>query len=64
MSNLPMELPKCSVEGHGQMELRDMTRATYEQKFCGTWYDCTYPGCNNSVLYPSKELKELLEEVV
>ncbi len=63
MSNLPMELPKCSVEGHGQMELRDVTHATYEQKFCGTWYDCMYPGCTNSVLYPSRELRKQLEEI-
>jgi hypothetical protein len=49
-------LPVCSHKEHGQMEIRPIRNQTYEQKFCGTWYDCMYPGCKCSSLFPSKEL--------
>jgi len=64
MINALMELPKCSVKGHGQMELRrPKGKQTYEQQFCGVWYDCQYPGCHSSVLFPSKELLDQLESM-
>jgi len=37
-----------------------MTHATYEQQFCGEWYDCEEPCCSCSILLPSKELEEQL----
>ena len=49
--------PICSREGHGFMQLRPIVRQTYEQKFCGVWYDCGKPYCHASVLYPSAGLK-------
>lgn len=51
-----MSLPKCSTHGE-QMILRE--RVTEDQNFCGTWYDC--PKCENSVLFPSKELTSFLD---
>lgn len=45
------------------MTKRDMTHATYEQKFCGDWYDCEEPGCTASILIPSKELEAHLESM-
>lgn len=60
MKNLPMPLPKCpSSPEHGEMILRPLQHQTYEQKFCGVWYDC--PQCSSSVLFPSKDLTEFLE---
>lgn len=53
---VPMRLPQCPEPGHGEMKLRSLDKQTYEQKYCGVWYDCQYPGCNNSVLFMSKEL--------
>lgn len=44
-----MELPKCPRH-NTQMELRALARQTPEQKWCGTWYDCTEAGCRCSVL--------------
>lgn len=59
MSRNLMPLPVCpTCAEHGEMILRPIEVQTYEQKYCGTWYDCTYPGCHSSVLLPSKELKE------
>ena len=52
--SVPMCLPKCKV--HGQMMLRPLKHQTYEQKWCGVWYDC--PECANSTLFPSPELLE------
>lgn len=54
-----MCLPKCKE--HGQMVLRPIERQTYEQKFCGTWYDCQK--CGKSTCYPSKELLQQLKEM-
>lgn len=53
-----IKLPECYE--HGQMLLRPKEHQTYEQAWCGTWYDCGK--CCNSVLYPSKELTEFLNE--
>jgi hypothetical protein len=39
------------------MVLRDMTNATYEQKWCGVWHDCPDPWCKNAHLTPSPELR-------
>ncbi|MBD3183362.1 hypothetical protein GF312_13780 [Candidatus Poribacteria bacterium] len=56
----PMEIPECPA-GHGKtMEVRPLEKQTYEQKFCGTWFDCTVPGCICSVLFESKELLDHL----
>lgn len=57
--------PLCP-HGHGPMVLRDMSKATYEQKFCGIWHDCP-PGppgqtCMSSHLTPSAELIAQLSE--
>lgn len=48
--------PKCHVH-EKPMELREKKSMTKEQEFCGAWYDCQYPGCHVSVLFPSKELR-------
>jgi len=57
---LPMCLPICPTSAsHGEMILRQQLGQTYEQKFCGTWYDC--PKCSSSVLFQSKELQEFLK---
>jgi hypothetical protein len=42
---------------------RPIERQTYEQRWCGTWYDCPAQGCGRSVLYPSAALLEQLEEM-
>lgn len=43
--------------------VRDMRGATPEQKWCGTWYDCTEPRCGWSGLEPSAELaKDLAKQ--
>ena len=41
---------------------RDMRGATYEQKFCGTWFDCPHPGCTCSACEHSPELAAQLDE--
>ena len=48
-----MELPRCPVHGC-QLEYR--LGETKEQRFCGTWYECPYPSCTYTVLFPSEEL--------
>ena len=40
---------------------RPIERQTYEQRFCGVWYDC--PQCSRSVLYPSAELLAQVTEM-
>lgn len=57
-----MKHPTCSIKGHGEMVLRDTRGQTYEQKWCGAWYDCHYPGCMHSVLIPSPELQKFLAQ--
>lgn len=57
---LPECLPVCKKSGHGQMILRPIKGQTHEQKFCGTWYDCSHHDCFNSVLYESKQCSEFL----
>jgi hypothetical protein len=49
-------LPRCPVKGHGLMVARDLGRQTYEVMWCGVWYDCQDPRCNNSASIPSREL--------
>lgn len=56
-----MQLPKCHIEGHGKMKLRPVKGQSYEEKYCGVWYDCQYPGCKCSILYMSPELRRLYE---
>lgn len=53
-----MELPRCPVH-NTPMEYRPAR--TREQSFCGTWYDCTTPGCTCSVLLPSAELAAMYD---
>ena len=47
--------PRCPAH-RCYMVLRPEGRQTYEQRFCGTWYDCDVLRCRASVLYPSREL--------
>jgi hypothetical protein len=56
-------VPECS-HGHGPMVLREISesRQTYEQMFCGVWYDCRDPQCSSSVLYRSRDLAHQLAE--
>lgn len=56
------ELPKCDIEDHGYMGLRDPKGYTYEEKYCGVWYDCKYPGCKCSTLLMSQELKGIYDK--
>jgi hypothetical protein len=42
------------------MEKRNMTGRPYEQKWCGTWWDC--PHCTASALDVSPELQKQLAE--
>lgn len=56
--NLPMCLPKCPHHTQTTMVLRPLARQAYEQKWCGTWYDCPQPFCDCSILFPSKQLQE------
>lgn len=58
-----MELPRCKKVGHGQMVLRPIEKQTYEQKFCGTWYDCPHHDCYNSVLFESQECANFLKSL-
>lgn len=51
-NRLPAERPKCKT--HGYMTLRPAGRQTYEQLFCGTWYDCEH--CGGSSLLASRDL--------
>jgi len=50
----------CPTHGVVMVE-RDMKGATYEQKFCGVWFDCPRPGCRNTALEQSDELKAQLD---
>lgn len=47
------DVPTCSYK-HGPMVARDLATQTYEQMFCGLWWDCQ--SCNSSVSYTSREL--------
>lgn len=47
--------PRCSK--HGDMHRRDMKGATYEQRFCGEWWNCNDPRCKTATLIPSAGLK-------
>lgn len=55
MKMLPIEVPKCKIHGI-PMVLRPESKMTYEQKWCGVWYDCPAK-CFNSVLFNSPELE-------
>lgn len=59
MKNNLMLLPKCPNLEHGELQLRPLQGQTYEEKYCGVWYDCKEPGCKCSVLIPSQELRKL-----
>lgn len=50
------ETPACPIDGHGLMAARPLDRQTYEQMWCGVWYDCDHPRCSASVSWPSREL--------
>jgi len=58
VTRLPAERPRCRE--HGYMTLRPLERQTYEQRFCGTWYDCGH--CGASMLYYSRDLCHQLGE--
>ena len=52
-------VPKCPNR-HGPMVARPLESQSYEQMYCGIWYDCA-PGpagshCTSSVGYDSREL--------
>ncbi len=52
-----VRVPNCFSEPeHGQMLRRETRRQTYEQKWCGIWYDCQT--CHSTLLLPSEELTE------
>jgi hypothetical protein len=52
--------PRCHIKGHGIMQPRPLAGQTYEQMWCGVWYDCTaFVGnqrCGSSASYSSREL--------
>ena len=52
--------PRCHIQGHGVMKPRDLKTQTYEQLWCGVWYDCqAFSGmhrCGSSATYSSREL--------
>jgi hypothetical protein len=52
---------KCPTCG-SPMRQRPDSEMTPEQRFCGTWVECTRPGCWTSVLYQSDGLKDFLAE--
>ncbi len=60
-NRLPMCLPVCKKDGHGQMALLPSRNQTREARFCGVWYVCTHHDCHNSVLYVSKECSEFFD---
>lgn len=45
---------------HRKLVRRPPERMTPEQRWCGAWSDC--PACGYSVLVPSTELREYLDE--
>ena len=63
-----IRVPACpSDESHGLMTLRPDDKQTYEQKWCGTWYDCLAAMgglvvCRSSILVPSADLDALKQE--
>lgn len=51
--------------GHGPMQPRPLGQQTYEQLFCGLWWDCDggdYRKCASSTSVPSRELAVHLGE--
>ena len=56
------EVSDCPAEGHGRRVPRPLEQQTYEQMFCGAWFDCTMPGCYNSQLFKSADLAHQLGE--
>ena len=61
VANYPV--PECS-HGHGPLTLRRLEGQTYEQMFCGIWYDCTAEGIGHcmGMLYKSRDLAHQLGE--
>ena len=50
-------LPVCpTAADHGPMTLRPSAIQTPDERWCGTWYDCTGRRCWSSVLWPSPAL--------
>ncbi|AVH59992.1 MULTISPECIES: hypothetical protein [Streptomyces] len=52
----PQATPECGQ--HGPMEQRQPE--TPEQRWCGTWYQCTSFRCGSAALLPSLELRAQL----
>ena len=62
MTTAIVRMPDCPSEPtHGQMRLRPLDRQTYEQRWCGVWYDCER--CHSSILLESVELKAHLAQL-
>lgn len=51
-----MNIPRCHLHGD-TMEYRKPTSP--EQSYCGAWYKCLFPGCEYTVLIPSKEVRTI-----
>ena len=52
-----VRVPDCFTDtAHGQMVRRPLERQTYEQRFCGIWFDCVT--CGSTKLLPSVELQD------
>ena len=60
MKMLPIEIPRCTVHDI-PMVVRPKSKMTYEQQWCGVWYDCPAK-CYNSVLFNSPELEAHLAQ--
>lgn len=51
----PEDPPTCpTYAGHGPLTPRPLERQTYEQLYCGLWWDCER--CTGGVSYPSRDL--------
>ena len=66
-NRLPAERPRCVNPEHGYLVLRPAAQQTYEQRFCGTWYDCAAYNapthrCGTSELIKSRDLCHQLGE--
>lgn len=60
MTKAIVRMPDCIADPeHGQMVRRPLERQTYQQKWCGIWYDCL--NCGSSILLESEELRKYLQ---
>ena len=48
-----IKVPLCPVHG---CDMRFREAETFEQDYCGSWYECPQRGCACSVLIPSPEI--------